>query len=151
MKSDFAVHEIDLLAGSKDDAFFQIDDAVPAEGRDGGAGLRGERDELVSDGDVENALVSAVAPIHDAASRQLTRRRPAALPFVLAVHPQHFAGGRVDREGRPPRARRRVHHTVYDDRRRLELEFLTGSEVVGLQAPRDLERAEVVDRDLIQR
>ena len=94
MQADFAGDQIDFLVV----IFFQIDDAVLAEARDGRAGLGVERDQPVAGRDVEDALFLAVGPISEAAAGKLARRGLAALAFVLAMHPEHLAGGGIQRD-----------------------------------------------------
>src|SRR5262249_6249087 len=48
-------------------------------------------------------------------------------------------------------SRRRIDDALHHQRRRLELVLGARSEVVGLESPRDLERAEVAGVDLIER
>ena len=129
----------------------QIDDAVFAEARDRSAGFRVERDEAIARRDVEDPFFAAVGPVRQAAARELARRGFAALAFVLAVHPQQLAGCRVERDDGPPRAGGRVDDAVDHQRRRFELVLGPRTEAVGLEPPRDLELAEVVGVDLIER
>ena len=70
----------------------QVDDAVLAEAGDRDAGLGVERDQLIARRHVDDARFRAVGPVREPAARELARRRFAALAFVLAVHPEHFAG-----------------------------------------------------------
>ena len=106
-------------------------------------GLRVERDEPVARRDVEDSLIAPVGPVREAAAGQRTRRRGAALAFVLAMHPRLRAGRRVERDDGATRAAGRVQHAADHERRALELELRTRSERVGLEPPRDLERVEV--------
>ena len=79
----------------------------------GHAGLGVERHHLVAGRHVDDARARrAVGPVREAASGELARRRFAALAFVLAVHPQQFAGAGVERDDgaracRPSSRRRR--------------------------------------------
>ena len=123
---------------------------VPNVG-DRNAGLRVEGDHLVAGRDVDDPRLAAVGPVREPASRKLTGRRFAALPFVLAVHPDHLAGCRVECDHGAARAGRGVDDAVDHQRRALEVELGPGSERVGLEAPRDLELVEVVFVDLIER
>ena len=94
VQADFRLLEVGLLAVD-DDALLEVDDTVGAEARHGLAGLGVERDQAVTGGDVDDALVTlAVGPVGEAAARQLARR-PArgALAFVQAVGPLDLAGG----------------------------------------------------------
>ena len=148
VQSDLAGDRIDHLVV----VLLEIDDAVLSEVADRNAGLGVERDELVADGDEEDAFVAAsVRPVRDAASRQRPRRRRGALVFVDAVHPQQLAGGGVDGDGVAPRSGGRIEHAVDHERRRLQIEVRPGAEDVGLEAPRDLQLAEVGGIDLIER
>ena len=115
------------------------------------AGARIERDEPIAGRHIEDSLLLAVAPIGQAAARQLSRRGLAASAFVLAVHPQHLAGRGVERDHRAARAGGREQPAVDHQRRRLELVFRSRAEAVGLESPGDLELAEIVGSDLIER
>src|SRR6185295_5885948 len=95
--------------------------------------------------------VASVAPVGEPAPRELTRRRLAALAFVLAVHPDQLAGAGVERDDGAACAGGRVEDAVRHQRRRLELEFRPRAERVGLEPPGDLELVEVVLVDLVER
>src|SRR4029077_14524731 len=60
-------------------------------------------------------------------------------------------GGGVERDDGAPRSAGRIDNALDHQRRRLELEFRTRPEAVGLEPPRDLERVEVRGVDLIER
>ena len=123
--------------------------AVPNPGtRD--PGLRVECDEPVPGRDVEDALFGAVGPIREPTAGELPRGGRTARSLVLAVHPQLLAGGGVERDDGSPRAAGRVEHALDHERRRLQVELRPRPEVVHLEAPRDLERAEVGGGDLIE-
>ena len=115
------------------------------------AGLRVQRHELIADRDVEDPLLLAVGPVGEAAARELPRRRGAARAFALAVHPQLFAGFRIDRDDGAPGAGGRIQHAVGHQRRRFEHELRPRSQMLGLEAPGDGELAEVGGVDLIER
>ena len=119
--------------------------------RDRIAGFCVERDEAVARRDVENSLFAAVGPVRQAAAGELPRRCRAALTFVLAVHPQQLAGGRVECDDGPPGAGGRVDDAVDHQRRRFELVLGSWAQVVGLEPPGDIEFAEVARVDLIER
>ena len=93
------ISAVDEIEAFLIEAQLQIDDAIGAEARHALAGLRVERDHLVAGRDVDDALFLAVAPVGEAAARQQARRGFTALAFVDAVHPQHLAGRRVERDG----------------------------------------------------
>ena len=150
VQTDFTRHRIDFLVV----VHFQIDDAVLAEPFDRHARLRVERDHAVAGRHVHDPRIlssSAVGPVREPASRELTRRRLAALPLVLAVHPQQLAGGRVERDDGAARAGGRVENAVDHQRRPLQIELGTRSEEIRLEAPGDLEGLEVVLVNLIER
>ena len=151
MQSDLAFREIDLHAFADHHAFLQIDDAVLAERRDAGAGLRVEGDELIAGRDVEDALIPAVGPVRHTAPRQLAGRIGGARALGLRVHPLQLTRRRVERDDRPPCAGRRVQHAADHQRCAFELVLGTWSEAVGLEAPGDLERREVAGVDLVER
>jgi hypothetical protein len=85
-----------------------IDDAFVAERRRRYTGLGVERDHLIARGHVNDAAFGPVGPIRETAARELARRRFAALAFLLAVHPDHFAARRIERDDRAPSTGRRV-------------------------------------------
>ena len=116
IQAELGGFEIDLLIGLE----LQIDDAVLAERRNGHAGLRVERHHPVAGRHVDDAPIGAVGagPVGDAAAGAVARRVLAAPALVLRVHPEHFAGDGVQRDGRAPRARGRVQHAVHHQRRR---------------------------------
>ena len=101
MQADVGRHQIHRLIVVQ----LQIDDAVVAETSRRAPGLRVERDQAIAGSDVEDSRLVAVGPVGEAASGQPPRRGVAARAFVLAVHPQHLAGGGVERHDRAPRAR----------------------------------------------
>ena len=103
VEADFGAGDVEVLIEPE----LQIDDAVLAEARHGIAGLRVQRDETVARRHVEDPLVFlSVAPVREAAARQLPRRRRTARAFVLAVHPQQLAGRGVERRRRRAACRR---------------------------------------------
>ena len=116
------------------------------------AGLRVQLDELVAGRHVDDAVVAlAVGPVRHAAARELPRRDRRALAFAQAVRPDHLAGLAVERDDRSARAAGRIEHALDRERRPFELVFGPRTEVVGLEAPRDLELVEVRRVDLIER
>src|SRR5438445_581040 len=72
-------------------------------------------------------------------------------PFVFLMHPEPLAGGRIERDDRAARAARRIQASADHQRRAFELELRTRAEIVGPEAPRDLELVEVAGVDLIER
>ena len=115
------------------------------------AGARVERDHLIARRHVDDARVVAVLPVREAAARELARRDLAALAFVEPMHPEQLAVAGVERDDGAARARRRVDDAVDHQRRRLKVVFAVRAEIVGLEAPRDLEPAEVARVDLVER
>ena len=87
----------------------------------------------------------------DAAARELARRHRGALALADAVRPEELTGLRVERDHRAPGAGGRVEHALHHERRAFELVLGERSEVVGLEAPRHFELAEVGAVDLIER
>ena len=143
VEPDLAALEIDLLSLADHGADLHVDDAVLPERRDGDAGLRVERDEAIAGRDVDDAIVAlAVGPVREAAARELPRRVDGARAFLLGMHPDQLAGLRVERDHRSPRAAGRVDHALHHQRRPLELELGARAEVVGFEAPRNLELVE---------
>src|SRR5262245_55273078 len=121
VQTDLAGDRIHLLVVFR----LEVDDAAFAEGRNGAADLRVERDQLIAGGDVENPLFLPVRPVRDTAAGELPRSRLAAPAFIEAVLPEKLAGTRVERDHRSARAARRVQHALYHQRRGLEIEFGT--------------------------
>src|SRR6185295_14999775 len=104
MEADLAGLELDLLALAGDRALLQIDDAAFAERLDHRAVPGVERDEPITGGHVEDALVAlAVGPVGDAAARELARRDRGAVAFTVAVRPHQLAGLAVERDHRAAR------------------------------------------------
>ena len=124
--------------------------SLPNDG-DAIAGPGVERDEAIARRHVEDAFLFAVGPVREPAARELARRRAAARALVLTVHPLQFSGGRVERDDRTPGAAGRVQPAADHERRGLEIELEARTEVVGLEAPRHFELAEVGCGDLIER
>ena len=149
VQSDLAGDRIDRLIVVR----LQIDDAVLAEAGGGRTGLGVERDHLIAGRDVDDAraLAAGARPVGEAAAREQTRRRFAALALVLAVHPLHLAGHRVERDDGAAGAGGGVDGAVDHQRRHLEIELGARAHRVGLEAPRDLELVEVVFVNLIER
>src|SRR5689334_15822666 len=113
----------------------QIDRAVSAEGRDGVASSRVERDEAIAGRDVENPLLASVGPEREPAPGQLARRDRAAFTFLLAVHPQQLAGAGIERDHGAPGSGGREDDAARHQRRPLVLILGTRAEAVGLEAP----------------
>src|SRR6185369_17791054 len=94
--------------------------------------------------DIEDAFVAAaVAPVGEPAARQLARRHAGAFAFTQAVRPEQLAGLAVERDDGAPRAAGGVEDAVDRERRAFQLVLRPRAEDVGLEAPRDLECAEV--------
>ena len=130
----------------------EIDDAVGAEVPDRPAGGGVERDELIADGhEVDPFIACAVRPVPDAAARQSPHRPLGPFPLVEAIHPQVLARRGVERDDGAAAAGGGVEHAVDDERGRLQVEVGARPEVVGPEAPRDLQVAEVAGVDLIER
>ena len=84
-------------------------------------------------------------------ARKLARGVECALPLVLAVHPEQFASRSVDRHAIAARPGSQEEPSLDQQRRRFELIFLARAQYIGLEAPRDLEVAEILGIDLIER
>jgi hypothetical protein len=130
---------------------FQVDDAVLAEAGHEITRSRVECNEPVTGRHVKNAFLLAVGPIRQAAAGELTRRSLTTCALVLAVHPQQFTCCCVQRDHGAAGATGRIEPPVDHQRRRLQLEFGTGPEAVGPETPGDLELAEVLGGDLVER
>src|SRR5690606_33451873 len=98
-----------------------------AEAFDTLARARIERDELVTGRYVDDALVVAVLPIREPAARKLARRGLAAGPFVEPMHPEQFAGARIERDDGAAAAGRRIDDAIDHERRRLQVELAIGA------------------------
>ncbi len=131
--------------------FFQIHHAVFAEGGDARAGLRVQRDQTIAGRDVEDSFFGPIGPIGEAAARELARGAAATLAFVLAVHPELFAGSGVQRHHRAARAGRGVEDAVRHQRRPFQVVFRARTEVSGIEMPRELQLIEIRSVDLIER
>ena len=132
------------------DVLLQVHDAVVPEALllVPGAGVEGH--ELVAGGHVEHHPVAAVVPVREPAARQPARRGFAALALVDPVHPQQFAGRRVEGDDRAARPRGDVQDAVDHQRRRLVGVLGLRPEVVGVEPPRQLHLAEVPGGDLVE-
>ena len=130
---------------------FQVHNAVFAKRRNAPSGLRVQTNQAVAGGHIKNALFVAVGPVRQPAPGKLPRSRAAALPFVLPVYPQQFAGLRIQRNHRAPRSRRRVKNAIHHQWCAFELVFRPVAEIVCLHAPGNFEVAEIGGIDLIQR
>ena len=129
----------------------QIDHAIDSEACHAVAGLGVQRDQAVTGSDIENALGFAVGPIGHAMAGILPGRIAAARAFILAVHPQHLAGGRVQAHHRAAGAGGDIHAALDDQGRAFILVFGPRPQIVGLEAPGDLQLAEILAVDLVQR
>ena len=147
MQADLGVLEIDALLV---EARLQVDDAASTERGDAGAGLGVERHHLVTGRHVDDAFFLAVAPVGQAATRQLARRGFTALALFEAVHPLHLARCRVQRHGGAAGAGRGVEHAVDHQGRRLELELGARPEVLSLESERQLQFGKIRGVDLIE-
>ena len=109
---------------------FQIDDTVFAERANEFPGPRIQRDHAVPGRDIDDPLVGAVGarPVRQATAGATAWSRKAARTFVLAVHPEHFARLRIQRNRGAPRAGGGVDHAVHIQRRR-------GIQVVRVRVP----------------
>src|SRR5205809_7677937 len=112
MQADLACDEVHDLVVLQ----LQIDDPAPTEAGNRGARFCVERDQSVSGGDVQNSLLTAVGPVREPATRQLTRCRLTALALSLAVHPDQLTCEGVERGDGPSRAGRRISDATYHPR-----------------------------------
>ena len=148
MQPDFAGDQVDLLIVVQ----LQIDDAVLAEAGHGMPGLGVQSDQPVAGRDVQDSLFLAIGPIGQAMAGKLPRRICAALAFVLAVHPEHFARGRIQSDHGAARSRRwyrALPCTISGVA--FELIFRPRAERFRLEAPGDFEFVEIVRVDLVER
>ena len=129
----------------------QVHNAVFSERRNAHAGLGIQANQPEAGRHIKNAFVHAFRPIRQPAPRKLSRGRAAALAFVFAVNPQQFSALWIHRDHRPPRSRCRVKNAVHHQRRSFQLVFRPVAEIVRLNAPGDLQIAEITGIDLVQR
>ena len=152
MQPDLAGLEVDLLALAEDGALLHVDDAALSKRRNHRAGPGIERDQAVAGRHVEDALVAlAVGPVRHAAARQLARRDRGAVALAVAVRPDQLTAAAVERDDGAAGPGGRVEHAPDRERGAFELVLGARAEVVGLEAPRDLELVEVGGVDLIER
>jgi hypothetical protein len=147
MQADIGVDQIDGLV----EILFQIDQAIVAERRIGNAGRGIQRDQLIADGDVKDALLAAVGPIGHAMARKLARRIGRPRAFIHAVHPQQLARFRINRHAIAARSGGGEQAALDEQRRRFKLIFLAGAQNIGLEAPRHFQIAKIARVDLVQR
>src|SRR4029453_17069762 len=94
MKSDLASNQLDFLVVVE----FEIHNTIAAERRNRRARPRIQSDESVAGCDVENAFVAVVVgPIRQTASGKQPGSICSARAFAFAMHPDHLAGGSVER------------------------------------------------------
>ena len=111
------------------------------------AGVRIQLDQPVAGGDEHDAVVAlAIGPVRDAAAGELARRDRGAIPFAQTVDPHLLTGLRVESDHGSARPAGGVEHALDHEGRSFQLVFGARAEVVGLEAPRDFELAEVARR-----
>jgi hypothetical protein len=76
---------------------------------------------------------------------------PGADALAFAVHPEELARCGIEGYDRAARADRRVQHAACHEGRAFEIDFGARAKRIGFEAPRDLELAEIVAIDLVQR
>src|SRR5258705_12362408 len=81
----------------------------------------------------------------------MARGNGCTISFAVAMRPDQLAGAAVQRDDRTPCTRGGIEHAFDGERCSLELVLGARAEVVGLEAPRDFELAEVARVDLIER
>ena len=129
------------------DVGLEVDGAVRAEATESTvARLCVERDQPIARRDVENPFFAPVGPIRQTAAGERPWRGGAALAFILAMHPALRARHGVERDDSAAGSARGVQRPADHQRRALELELGARTERVGLETPRNLERAEVAGR-----
>ena len=125
------------------------------EGCDRRAGLRVQGDQAVARRYIEDTFVSvlygSIGPIRKSAPGKLARSVATALAFVLAVHPELFAGGRIQRHHRASGSARGIEDAVRHQRRALQIIFRLRAEILRLEMPRGDQLVEVGGINLIER
>ena len=74
-----------------------------------------------------------------------------ARAFVFTVHPEHFAGSRVERNHGPPRSRCGVDFPFHHEGRGFVLILGSGPQKIGLETPGDFKIIEVTGVDTVER
>src|SRR5262249_9189543 len=144
----------DITASRIDDLIvvqLEIDDAVLAEAGDAVPGFGVERDQLITLRDVEDPLLASVGPVRETSTGQLPRRRRRPRSFTFAVYPKLLASGRIQCDDSAPAAAGRVEDAVDHQRSAFVLKLRPRPQIVGLEAPGDLQLVEVAGVDLIER
>src|SRR5262249_10882738 len=95
-------------------------------------------------------VAAAVGPIRDAASRELARRDGGAVALAELVDPELFTRLCVKRDDGAARASGGVKDAFHDKRWAFEFVLGPGTQVVGFEAPRDLEFVEIRRVDLVE-
>ena len=114
-------------------------------------GLRIERDQLISERDGQNPLVALiVGPISDAAIVE-AHGVIAAVAFIQPIHPQRFARGGIHGHGVAAHSGGEIENAMHRERRHFVVRIRARAEVLRLPGPGDLQLADVVAIDLIER
>src|SRR6185295_20142605 len=129
----------------------EIYGAVLAKGGNGHASFRIEGDQPVTRRHIEDAFLLAIGPIGDAAAGELPWSGRTTGAFMLAMHPQLLARGRVEGNHRSARSRGRIENSIDHQRRTFQAKLRARTEVIGLETPGDFQLVEVRRVDLIQR
>src|SRR5207249_12185161 len=88
VESRVARLQIDLLAGSVDNTYLEIDDALFSESGNPVAGPGIQCNEPIAWCHVEDPLVAPVGPVRQPAARELPGSSHSARPVKLGVRPQ---------------------------------------------------------------
>ena len=147
VKTHIAIDQINFLIVIE----LQIHNAGLAEAGYGDACFGIERDQPVTRRDVKDPLVFTVSPVGNTVSGKLAGGSGTARAFVFTVHPEHLAGGRVERNHGPPRSRCSVDFPFHHQGRGFVLILGSGPQKIGLEAPGDFEIIEVTGVDTVQR
>ena len=152
VEADLAGVDVDGLAGAVDREAFEIDEPPGAEGANASAGMGVEGYELVTRGDINDAVVTfAIGPVRDAAAGELTRRIGGAGAFTFGMGPDEFARSGVEGYDRATGTSGGVDDAIDHEGRAFQFVFGAGAEMVGFEAPRNFEFIEVGRVDLIER
>ena len=149
VQSDHRADQVEILIV----ILLQIDDAFLAERLDQMPRFRIQRDHLISRRNENDPLIRAIGarPVGHSSPGASTRRELAALAFVELVHPQHLTCARVQRHDGTGAPGGGVKDPVHHQGRGGIEPVRSRPEVIRIQPPGDLEFAEVVLVDLIQR
>ena len=131
----------------------QVDHPVVAELRNQMSRLGIQRDHTVSRRDEDDPLVGSIGarPVRETAPRASARSELAADALVELIHPENLAGAGIHGQNRPRRSGRGVEDSVHQQGRSRIEPVGSWPQIVCIQPPRDLQLAEILFVDLVER